>query len=173
MKSWPPSTPDTDIVCDVFAHMKDNIRNELKNRNLSAADKSLTQYMRTSNVGTALVTEAEGPYKNQLVVSFDTVTDRDIRPKMLRVFQVSPDGDGIFVVPTAITHAAVNGVSKRDAGVLADELVGGFYEQYAIAAMMRVSKKELRKISPERYTEKLHEIYEMIRQRALAVIEGE
>lgn len=170
MKSWPPMPPDTEKFIGAFQHMKENVRTELHQRDISRTDASLAQYMRTSNIGTRLVTEAEGPYKGNLVVAFETVTARTIRHKLLRVFSASPDEDGVFIVPTDVSHLSINGVSRSEARVLADELVGGFYEQFEFANMMGVSKKELRKISPESREEELRKIYDDIRQRSLAVI---
>jgi hypothetical protein len=126
--------------------------------------------MRSANVGTRLLEEKKGAYEGRLVVSLDTVTSRDIRRRMLRVFAVSPDGGDIFVVPTDVTHAAANGITKKEAGVLADELVGGFYEQYEIARAMRAPKWYLRDIDPKRCEEGLRCIYDEIRNRTLEVL---
>ncbi|MDB4978162.1 MAG: hypothetical protein JWM56_348 [Candidatus Peribacteria bacterium] len=170
MKSWPPSIPASDAFIGAFQSMKENIRIGLRKKDMSFEDSSLARYMRTLNVGTRLVRETDGPYARDFVVCFDTVTARAIRPRLLRVFRPSPNENDVFMVPTDVTHAAANSVSTKESIVLADELVGGFYEQYDIAVMMGVSKKELRKISTERYETELREIYEMIRNRALHII---
>lgn len=172
MKSWPPTPPDIEKFVDAFQHMKKNVRGELHQRDMSRMDASLAQYMRTSNIGTRLMTETEGLYKDQLVVAFETITDRKIRKKLLRVFSASPHEDGVFVAPTDVSHLAINGVSRFEARVLADELVGGFYEQYEFAKMMGVSEEEMNEISPESREEALKKIYEEIRGRALTVIQA-
>lgn len=173
MKSWPPSLPEADTFVPVLMRMKEDVRQEVRSRKSSAEDRRISQYMRDTNVGTRLISDAEGPYKGQLVVSFDTVTDRKIRRDRLRLFQVSPDGKDIFAIRTAIAHAVANNLTKKEAAVLAREMVGGFYDQYEFALMAGASAKELREISPHRYGEQLREIYESIRQRSLAVLENE
>ncbi len=169
-ETWPPTPPDAIPFKRAFMHMKENVRFELRQRDTSPEDRNLAQYMRTSNIGTGLVAATEGPYEGQMVVSFDTVTDRTIRPKLLRIFRSSTEGEGIFLVPTDVTHAAANGVTKREAAVLAHEWVGGFYEQYEMARAGGISKRMLRDISPERYEEQLRLIYDQIRERSLSVL---
>lgn len=172
MKSWPPASPDSDDFVSAFMHMKENVRGELTKKDMSDADANLAQYMRSSNIGTALHPETKGPYRGQLAVIFETVTGRKINPKQLHVFRPSSYESGVYSVPPDVAHAAVNAVSRKEAAVLADELVGLFYDQYEFSKMAGHSSKQLRKFSPDRYEEQLHLIYDQIRQRALLVIEG-
>lgn len=172
-EAWPPSPPAERPCGDALMQLKEHVRCELHERDLSDADKSLTQYMRRFNFAAGLVNANEGPYRGRMTLSFDTVTDRVIRPKLLRVLRPSTEEDGVFVIPADVAHIAANNMTKRGGRVLADELVGGFYEQYDMARAMGRTKHFLRKISPERYEDRLRLIYEQVRERSLDVLRGE
>lgn len=170
MKSWPPARPDSALFVPAFLQVRDNVRDGLREQAMGSADAALAQYMRTSNIGTALIKETRGAYTGAFVALFETVTDRNIPKNHLRVFIPSREEDGVYVAPTSVTHTAINHVDRKNARIMADELVSGFYEQFAMASAMGVSAKQLRKISPERCEEQLRKIYEEIRQRTLAVL---
>jgi hypothetical protein len=170
MNNWPPAMPDPTVFCGAFMHLKENIQDAVRQGRSSRMDRSLAQYLRTSNIGTRLAKEMDGAYKRQITAVFETVTERSIRPKLLRMFHAAPDECGVYIVSTDITHDALNHVTKKEAAVFADELVSQFYDQYAIARSMGISTRMLRDSDPHRYENQLYRIYEEIRSRMLPVL---
>lgn len=170
MQTWPPAPASDERFRDAFAEVTAEAKALLRNEDTSRVDRDIIRYMRTANVMMGLAVSDERAYRHRIAVSLETVTGRHVPRGLLRVIRPSPEFDDIYRLPTAVTHAAMNGVRKRAAAVLADTLVADFYDQYAASEEMGVSGKELRKISPERYAEQLREIHEQIRSRTLEVI---